>query len=104
MIRPVRLGRGSVEGTVPWTQFEGTPAMQNPVILAGNVGATPEARTTQGGTRITHFSLATSRPKRDSNGKILRDDNNRRPEDPHRQRNTLFKGAGKTVEERNSDV
>jgi hypothetical protein len=45
--------------------------MQNLVILAGNVGATPETRTTQGGTRITHFSLATSRPKRDSNGKIL---------------------------------
>ena len=44
--------------------------MHNLVILAGNVGATPEARTTQGGTRITHFSLATSRPKRDSNGKM----------------------------------
>ncbi len=40
--------------------------MQNIVILAGNVGATPEVRTTQGGTKITHFSLATSRPKRDS--------------------------------------
>ena len=46
--------------------------MQNLVILAGNVGGTPETRTTQGGTRITHFSLATSRPKRDSNGKIKR--------------------------------
>ena len=46
--------------------------MQNLVILAGNVGATPEARTTQGGTKITHFSLATSRPKRDSNGKIVK--------------------------------
>ena len=34
--------------------------MQNLVILAGNVGATPEARTTQGGTRITHFSRARS--------------------------------------------
>src|SRR3546814_20079211 len=87
MIRPVRLGRGSVEGTVPWTQFEGTPAMQNLVILAGNVGATPEARTTQGGTRITHFSPATSRPKRASNGKILRADTTRRPADTqwHRQ-------------------
>ena len=35
--------------------------MQNLVILAGNVGATPEVRTTQGGTNITNFSLATSR-------------------------------------------
>lgn len=40
--------------------------MQNLVILAGNVGAAPETRTTQGGTKITSFSLATSRPKRDS--------------------------------------
>ena len=37
--------------------------MQNLVILAGNVGASPESRTTQGGTKITNFSLATSRPR-----------------------------------------
>src|SRR3546814_10249100 len=55
--------------------------MQNLVILAGNVGASPESRTTTGGTKITNFSLATSRPKRDSNGKILKDDNNRRSEE-----------------------
>ena len=73
--------------------------MHNLVILAGNVGATPEARTTQGGTRITHFSLATSRPKRDSNGKILRDDNNRRLEDTEWHRITCFNGVGKTVEQ-----
>ena len=73
--------------------------MQNLVILAGNVGATPEARTTQGGTRITHFSLATSRPKRDSNGKILRDDNNRRLEDTEWHRITCFNGVGKCVAE-----
>lgn len=73
--------------------------MQNLVILAGNVGATPEARTTQGGTRITHFSLATSRPKRDSTGKILRDDNNRRIEDTEWHRITCFNGVGKTVEQ-----
>jgi single-strand DNA-binding protein len=72
--------------------------MQNLVILAGNVGATPEARTTQGGTRITHFSLATSRPKRDSS-KILRDDNNRRLEDTEWHRITCFNGVGKTVEQ-----
>src|SRR3546814_3545337 len=66
--------------------------MHNLVILAGNVGGTPETRTTQGGTRITHFSLATSRPKRDSNGKILRDDNNRRLEDTEWHRITCFNG------------
>jgi single-strand DNA-binding protein len=46
--------------------------MQNIVILAGNIGQTPEVRTTQGGTKITNFSLATSRP-RISEGRVLRD-------------------------------
>ena len=73
--------------------------MQNLVILAGNVGAAPESRTTQGGTRITNFSLATSRPKRDSNGKVLKDDNNRRLEDTEWHRITCFNGVGKTVEQ-----
>ena len=73
--------------------------MQNLVILAGNVGATPEARTTQGGTKITHFSLATSRPKRDSNGKTIKDDNGRRIEDTEWHRITCFNGVGKTVEQ-----
>ena len=73
--------------------------MQNLVILAGNVGAAPESRTTQGGTKITNFSLATSRPKRDSNGKVLKDDNNRRLEDTEWHRITCFNGVGKTVEQ-----
>ena len=73
--------------------------MQNLVILAGNVGASPESRTTQGGTTITNFSLATSRPKRDSNGKVLKDDNNRRLEDTEWHRITCFNGVGKTVEQ-----
>src|SRR3546814_6176918 len=47
--------------------------MQNLVILAGNVGATPEARPTQCGTKITHFSLATPRPQRGSNGKAVKE-------------------------------
>src|SRR3546814_10455810 len=72
--------------------------MQNLVILAGNVGASPESRTTTGGTKITNFSLATSRPKRDSNGKILKDDNNRRLEDTEWHRITCFNGVSKTVE------
>ena len=73
--------------------------MQNLVILAGNVGAAPESRITQGGTKITNFSLATSRPKRDSNGKVLKDDNNRRLEDTEWHRITCFNGVGKTVEQ-----
>ena len=48
--------------------------MQNIVILAGNIGQTPEVRATQGGTKITNFSLATSRPRL-SEGRVLRDEN-----------------------------
>ena len=47
--------------------------MQNIVILAGNIGQAPEARTTQGGTKITHFTLATSRPRL-SEGRAVRDE------------------------------
>src|SRR3546814_12073384 len=69
-----------LEGIIPWAPKQGTSIMQNLVILAGNVGASPESRTTTGGTKITNCRLATSPPKRDSNGKILKDDNNRRIE------------------------
>ena len=71
--------------------------MKNLVILAGNVGATPETRSTQGGTKITSFSLATSRPKRDSDGKILKDADDRTVEDTEWHRITCFNGVGKTV-------
>ena len=73
--------------------------MQNLVILAGNVGATPEVRTTQGGTKITQFSLATSRPKRDTEGKVQKDREGRRVEDTEWHRITCFNGVGKTVAE-----
>ncbi|TXC67955.1 single-stranded DNA-binding protein [Sphingomonas ginsenosidivorax] len=72
--------------------------MQNLVILAGNVGATPETRSTQGGTKITSFSLATSRPKRDSEGKVLKE-NGHRVEDTEWHRVTCFNGVAKTVAE-----
>ena len=71
--------------------------MQNIVILAGNVGANPESRTTQGGATVTNFSLATSRPKRDSEGKVLKDGEGRRIEDTEWHRVTCFSGLAKTV-------
>ena len=73
--------------------------MQNLVILAGNVGAAPETRTTQGGTKITSFSLATSRPKRDSEGKVQKDRDGRRVEDTEWHRVTCFNGVATTVAE-----
>ena len=71
--------------------------MQNLVILAGNVGATPEVRTTQGGTKITNFSLATSSSKRDQDGKTMKDGEGRRVEDTEWHRITCFNGVGKAV-------
>ena len=72
--------------------------MQNIVILAGNIGQKPETRTTQGGTKITNFSLATSRP-RISEGRVLRDENGYRVMDTEWHRITCFNGLGKTVAE-----
>ena len=72
--------------------------MQNIVILAGNIGQDPESRTTQGGTNITNFTLATSRP-RYSEGKVLRDENGYRVQDTEWHRITVFNGLGKTVQE-----
>ncbi len=73
--------------------------MQNLVIIAGNVSAAPETRTTQGGTKITQFSLATSRPKRDSEGKTLNDGDGRRIEDTEWHKVTCFNGIANTVDE-----
>jgi single-strand DNA-binding protein len=72
--------------------------MQNIVILAGNIGQDPESRMSQGGTRITHLTLATSRP-RYSEGKPVRDNEGRRVQDTEWHRITCFNGLGKTVEE-----
>lgn len=72
--------------------------MQNIVILAGNIGQDPETRTTQGGTTITHFTLATSRP-RYSEGKVQRDEKGHRVQDTEWHRITVFNGLGKTVQE-----
>jgi single-strand DNA-binding protein len=72
--------------------------MQNIVILAGNIGATPEVRTTQGSAQITSFRLATSRP-RFSEGRVLRDENGYRIMDTEWHRITCFNGLGRSVAE-----
>ena len=72
--------------------------MQNIVILAGNIGQAPEARTTQGGTKITHFTLATSRPRL-SEGRAVRAGHGYRVMDTEWHRITCFNGLGKSVAE-----
>ena len=47
--------------------------MTNIVILVGNLGADPDLRSANNGTDIASFSLGTSRPKRDSEGKTYKD-------------------------------
>ena len=47
--------------------------MTNIVLLVGNLGADPELRSASGGTDIASFSVGTSRPKRDSEGKTYKD-------------------------------
>ncbi|RJE84221.1 single-stranded DNA-binding protein [Paracoccus onubensis] len=72
--------------------------MQNIVILAGNIGQTPETRTTQSGSAITRFTLATSRP-RYAEGRVLRDENGYRVQDTKWHRITCFNGLGKSVQQ-----
>ncbi len=72
--------------------------MQNIVILAGNIGQSPEVRTTQSGTKITNFTLATSRPRL-AEGRVQRDENGYRVMDTEWHRITCFNGLGKTVAE-----
>ncbi|BCH21579.1 single-stranded DNA-binding protein [Mesorhizobium sp. L-8-3] len=72
--------------------------MQNIVILAGNIGQDPETVTTASDTRITRFTLATSRP-RYADGKVLRDNDGYRVQDTEWHRITCFNGLAKTVQQ-----
>ena len=72
--------------------------MLNQVQLIGFTGAEPEVRTTQGGTKITHFTLATSRPRL-SEGRAVRDEHGYRVMDTEWHRITCFNGLGKSVAE-----
>ncbi len=84
-------------GTVPTTNLKGTD-MTNTVLLVGNLGADPESRSTRNDTTITSISVGTSRPKRDSEGKILKDAaTGYTVKDTDWHRVTCFNGLGKTV-------
>lgn len=72
--------------------------MTNIVVLAGNVGQAPETRQTQGGTKITRFSLATSRARYED-GKPVKDGEGRRVQDTEWHRITCFNGLAGTIEQ-----
>jgi single-strand DNA-binding protein len=71
--------------------------MTNTVLLVGNLGADPETRSTSGGTDITTFSVGTSRPKRDSEGKTFKDVSGYTAKDTEWHRITCFNGLGRTI-------
>jgi single-strand DNA-binding protein len=71
--------------------------MTNIVLLVGNLGADPQSRTTSGGTDVTSFSLGTSRPKRDSEGKTYKDSSGFTAKDTEWHRVTCFNGLGRVM-------
>jgi single-strand DNA-binding protein len=71
--------------------------MTNIVILVGNLGADPQARTTNAGIDVTTFSLGTSRPKRDSEGKTYKDMSGFTAKDTEWHRVTCFNGLGRVI-------
>ena len=69
----------------------------NIVLLVGNLGNDPETRTGSNDTTITTFSVGTSRPARNSEGKTFKDANGYTVKDTEWHRITCFNGLGKTV-------
>jgi single-strand DNA-binding protein len=71
--------------------------MTNIVLLVGNLGNDPETRSTSNGTDIATFSLGTSRPKRDSEGKTYKDASGFTAKDTEWHRVTCFNGLGRVI-------
>ena len=71
--------------------------MTNIVLLVGNLGADPQSRTTNGGTDVTTFSLGTSRPRRDSEGKTYKDASGFTAKETEWHRVTCFNGLGRIL-------
>ena len=71
--------------------------MTNIVILVGNLGADPDLRSANNGTDIASFSLGTSRPKRDSEGKTYKDASGFTAKDTEWHRVTCFNGLGRII-------
>jgi single-strand DNA-binding protein len=71
--------------------------MTNIVLLVGNLGGDPELRSTNSGTDVASFSIGTSRPKRDSDGKTYKDENGFTAKDTEWHRITCFNGLARIV-------
>lgn len=73
--------------------------MTNIVLLVGNLGMDPELRSTTGGTDVASFSIGTSRPKRDADGKTYKDESGFTAKDTEWHRITCFNGLARVVAE-----
>src|SRR4051812_20933337 len=71
--------------------------MTNIVLLVGNLGADPDLRSSNNGTDVVSFSLGTSRPKRDSEGKTYKDESGFTAKGTEWHRVTCFNGLGRVV-------
>jgi len=73
--------------------------MTNLVLLVGHLGGNPELRSTNGSVDVASFSLGTSRPKRDSEGKTFKDESGFTAKDTEWHRIACFNGLGRLVAE-----
>ena len=71
--------------------------MTNIVVLVGNLGADPDLRSTSGGSDVASFSLGTSRPRRDSEGRTFKDETGFTAKETEWHRVTCFSGLGRIV-------
>lgn len=71
--------------------------MTNIVVLVGNLGADPDLRSTSGGNDLASFSLGTSRPRRDSEGRTFKDESGFTAKETEWHRVTCFNGLGRVV-------
>ena len=71
--------------------------MTNIVLLVGNLGGDPALRSTNSGTDVASFSIGTSRPKRDGDGKTYKDESGFTAKDTEWHRVTCFNGLARVV-------
>jgi single-strand DNA-binding protein len=71
--------------------------MLNLAIIAGRLGQAPEVRQTQSGKPVANISVATSRPKRDAQGQIVKDSRGYTVEETEWHRVTLWNGLTKVA-------
>jgi single-strand DNA-binding protein len=72
--------------------------MLNLAIIAGRLGDQPTIRRTQSGKPVATMSLATSRPKRDAEGAVIKNEAGYPIEDTEWHRVTLWNGMTKVAE------